>query len=306
MKNKIIFLMGPTASGKTDLAIKLIQDFPLDIISVDSALIYKGMDIGTAKPSEEELSLAPHRLINIIDPKHTYSVANFRMDALKEIKLVWDKGRVPILVGGTMLYFKSLVDGLSNLPESNPLIRANLENLLINKGINFLYEQLKILDVETASKLHPNDTQRILRALEVCEISKKTMSELLRERKQNFELNPLQLALLPEDRKKLHDKIEKRFLDMIKKGFIEEVETLFSRGDLKSNMPSIRAVGYRQIWKYLQGEYLLDEAVYRAICATRQLAKRQITWLRSWNNLNIVDPYKYDDVNLLVNNYLNS
>ena len=306
MKNKIIFLMGPTASGKTDLAIKLMKDFPLDIISVDSALIYRGMNIGTAKPSEEELLLAPHRLIDIIDPKETYSVANFRNDALKEIKLIWDKGRIPILVGGTMLYFKSLVDGLSNLPESNPVIRQSLENQLNNKGISFLYEQLKELALETALKLHPNDSQRILRAMEVCQVSQKPMSELLRQREQNFELHPLQLALLPENRKKLHDKIEKRFHDMIKKGFVEEVKTLFSRGDLNENMPSIRAVGYRQIWKYLQGEYLLDEAIFRAICATRQLAKRQITWLRSWNNLSIVEPHKYDDVNLLVNNYLNS
>ncbi|SEL96098.1 tRNA dimethylallyltransferase [Pasteurella skyensis] len=279
-----LFLMGPTASGKTDLAIKLRQNLPVEIISVDSALIYKGMDIGTAKPSQEELALAPHRLIDIIDPAQSYSVANFRDDALKEMAEVTASGRIPLLVGGTMLYYKGLVEGLSPLPSSQPEIRADIQLKAEQQGWGELHKELLSIDPIAGQRINENDSQRIGRALEVFYISGRTMTELTAQKGESLPYDVLQFAITPQDRAVLHNRIEQRFHKMIALGFEQEVARLFERKDLHIDLPSIRCVGYRQMWEYLQGDISLDEAIFKGICATRQLAKRQITWLRGWNS----------------------
>ncbi|QLB23727.1 tRNA (adenosine(37)-N6)-dimethylallyltransferase MiaA [Pasteurella skyensis] len=276
--------MGPTASGKTDLAIKLRQNLPVEIISVDSALIYKGMDIGTAKPSQEELALAPHRLIDIIDPAQSYSVANFRDDALKEMAEVTASGRIPLLVGGTMLYYKGLVEGLSPLPSSQPEIRADIQLKAEQQGWGELHKELLSIDPIAGQRINENDSQRIGRALEVFYISGRTMTELTAQKGESLPYDVLQFAITPQDRAVLHNRIEQRFHKMIALGFEQEVARLFERKDLHIDLPSIRCVGYRQMWEYLQGDISLDEAIFKGICATRQLAKRQITWLRGWNS----------------------
>ncbi len=285
---KAIFLMGPTASGKTGLAIELTKHLPVEIISVDSALIYKGMDIGTAKPTAEELAIAPHRLIDILDPALSYSAADFRSDALSEMADIVAKGKIPLLVGGTMLYFKALLDGLSPLPAADPNIRAEIEKEAQQKGWQALHEKLCQLDPVSGARIHPNDPQRLSRALEVFLISGKTLTELTENKGQALPYQVQQFAIVPE-RNELHQRIEQRFHQMMAQGFENEVEQLYQRGDLSSDLPSIRCVGYRQIWDYLSGETSRDEAIYRGICATRQLAKRQITWLRSWNNLTLLN-----------------
>ncbi|MDP8169852.1 tRNA (adenosine(37)-N6)-dimethylallyltransferase MiaA [Pasteurella skyensis] len=279
-----LFLMGPTASGKTDLAIKLRQNLPVEIISVDSALIYKGMDIGTAKPSQEELALAPHRLIDIIDPVQSYSVANFRDDALKEMAEITASGRIPLLVGGTMLYYKGLVEGLSPLPSSQPEIRADIQLKAEQQGWGELHKELLSIDPIAGQRINENDSQRIGRALEVFYISGRTMTELTAQKGESLPYDVLQFAITPQDRAVLHNRIEQRFHKMIALGFEQEVARLFERKDLHIDLPSIRCVGYRQMWEYLQGDISLDEAIFKGICATRQLAKRQITWLRGWNS----------------------
>ncbi|MDP8177357.1 tRNA (adenosine(37)-N6)-dimethylallyltransferase MiaA [Pasteurella skyensis] len=279
-----LFLMGPTASGKTDLAIKLRQNLPVEIISVDSALIYKGMDIGTAKPSQEELALAPHRLIDIIDPAQSYSVANFRDDALKEMAEITASGRIPLLVGGTMLYYKGLVEGLSPLPSSQPEIRADIQLKAEQQGWGELHKELLSIDPIAGQRINENDSQRIGRALEVFYISGRTMTELTAQKGESLPYDVLQFAITPQDRAVLHNRIEQRFHKMIALGFEQEVARLFERKDLHIDLPSIRCVGYRQMWEYLQGDISLDEAIFKGICATRQLAKRQITWLRGWNS----------------------
>ncbi|WP_369828924.1 tRNA (adenosine(37)-N6)-dimethylallyltransferase MiaA [Glaesserella sp. 15-184] len=279
-----IFLMGPTASGKTDLAISLRQQLPVEVLSVDSALIYKGMDIGTAKPSKEELELAPHRLIDILDPAESYSVMNFREDALREMAEITAQGKIPLLVGGTMLYYKSLLDGLSPLPSADPTVRAEIEAKAEQIGWNGLHQELSQIDPISAERINPNDSQRINRALEVFYISGKTMTELTAQQGEAIPYDILQFAIAPQDRTVLHQRIEQRFHKMIDLGFEQEVRTLYERGDLNADLPSIRCVGYRQMWEYLAGEVSLDEAIYKGICATRQLAKRQITWLRGWTS----------------------
>ncbi|MDP8162603.1 tRNA (adenosine(37)-N6)-dimethylallyltransferase MiaA [Pasteurella skyensis] len=279
-----LFLMGPTASGKTDLAIKLRQNLPVEIISVDSALIYKGMDIGTAKPSQEELALAPHRLIDIIDPAQSYSVANFRDDALKEMAEITASGRIPLLVGGTMLYYKGLVEGLSPLPSSQPEIRADIQLKAEQQGWGELHKELLSIDPIAGQRINENDSQRIGRALEVFYISGRTMTELTAQKGESLPYDVLQFAITPQDRAVLHNRIEQRFHKMIALGFEQEVARLFERKDLHIDLPSIRCVGYRQMWEYLQGDISLDEAIFKGICATRQLAKRQTTWLRGWNS----------------------
>ncbi|MCK3654859.1 tRNA (adenosine(37)-N6)-dimethylallyltransferase MiaA [Pasteurellaceae bacterium Macca] len=289
-----IFLMGPTASGKTDLAIALRQKLPVEVISVDSALIYRGMDIGTAKPSSAELALAPHRLIDILDPKESYSVANFREDALNEMAEITAQGKIPLLVGGTMLYYKGLLEGLSPLPSADPTLRAEIEARAEQQGWGALHQELLRIDPVAGARINPNDSQRINRALEVFYLSGKTMTTLTAEQGEGIPYDILQFAIAPQDRSVLHQRIEQRFHKMIELGFEAEVRGLFQRGDLHRDLPSIRCVGYRQMWEYLAGEVSLDEAIYKGICATRQLAKRQITWLRGWQSeiqwLDSLDP----------------
>ena len=279
-----LFLMGPTASGKTDLAIVLRQQLPVEVISVDSALIYKGMDIGTAKPTPAELALAPHRLIDILDPKESYSAMNFREDALKEMAEISASGRIPLLVGGTMLYYKALLEGLSPLPSADPIIRAEIEEKAAKIGWTGMHQELLAIDPVAGTRINPNDSQRINRALEVFYITGKTMTELTAKKGEALPYRLLQFAIAPQDRAILHERIALRFQKMMDLGFEEEVKRLFLREDLHIDLPSIRCVGYRQMWEYLQGDISLDEAIYKGICATRQLAKRQITWLRGWKD----------------------
>ncbi len=286
--------MGPTASGKTDLAIALRQQLPVEVISVDSALIYRGMDIGTAKPSQAELERAPHRLIDILDPAESYSVMNFREDALREMAEITAQGKIPLLVGGTMLYYKSLLDGLSPLPSADPSVRAQIEAKAEQIGWSGLHQILNQIDPIAAERINPNDSQRINRALEVFYISGKTMTELTASQGEGIPYDIIQFAIAPQDRAVLHQRIEQRFHKMIDLGFEQEVRKLYERGDLSVDLPSIRCVGYRQMWEYLAGQISLDEAIFKGICATRQLAKRQITWLRGWTSelewLDSLDP----------------
>ena len=279
-----IFLMGTTASGKTDLAIQLRQQLPVEVISVDSALIYRGMDIGTAKPSKAELALAPHRLIDICDPAESYSAANFRTDALREMQEISAQGKIPLLVGGTMLYYKALLEGLSPLPSADEKVRSEIEAKAALIGWGGLHQELSKIDPISAQRINPNDSQRINRALEVFYLTGKTLTELTAQKGEALPYDILQFAIAPEQREVLHLRIEQRFHKMIELGFQQEVEKLYRRPDLNENLPSIRCVGYRQMWEYLRGDYDHDEMVFRGICATRQLAKRQITWLRGWTS----------------------
>lgn len=301
-----LFLMGPTASGKTDLAIRLRQQFPVEIISVDSALIYKGMDIGTAKPTAEELALAPHRLIDILDPNASYSAADFRRDALAAMNDIAREGKIPLLVGGTMLYFKALLEGLSPLPAANSDIRQQIEQEALTLGWKVLHDQLSEIDPVSAARIHPNDPQRLSRALEVYRISGKTLTELTQVKGESIPFNIKQFAIAPKDRKELHRRIELRFTKMMAAGFEEEVKQLHQRGDLHPDLPSIRCVGYRQMWDYFDGKSTLDEAVYRGVCATRQLAKRQLTWLRSWDALTWLDSENIEQAYEIVANSIAS
>ena len=277
---KAIFLMGPTASGKTALAIALRKVLPVELISVDSALIYRGMDIGTAKPDAAELSAAPHRLLDILDPAEAYSAADFRRDALAAMADIVAAGRIPLLVGGTMLYFKALLEGLSPLPSADPEVRARIEQQAAEQGWNALHQQLQEIDPVAAARIHPNDPQRLSRALEVFFISGKTLTELTQTSGDALPYQVHQFAIAPASRELLHQRIEQRFSSDVSFRFEAEVRALFARGDLHTDMPSIRCVGYRQMWSYLNGEIPYDEMVYRGVCATRQLAKRQVTWLR--------------------------
>ncbi|MFL9594243.1 tRNA (adenosine(37)-N6)-dimethylallyltransferase MiaA [Aeromonas schubertii] len=279
---RAIFLMGPTASGKTDLAIALTRVLPCDIISVDSALIYREMDIGTAKPSAAELAAAPHRLIDILDPSQSYSAADFRRDALREMAEIAGRGRIPLLVGGTMLYFKALLEGLSPLPSADPEVRRQLEEEAERLGWQALHDELSRVDPVAGARIHPNDPQRLTRALEVYRVSGKTLTELTRIQGEALPYRVSQFAIAPEERSELHRRIELRFDLMLQGGLEEEVRRLLERGDLTPDLPSIRCVGYRQMWDYLIGEVGYDEMRYRGIVATRQLAKRQMTWLRGW------------------------
>lgn len=289
-----LFLMGPTASGKTDLAIQLRKKYPVEIISVDSALIYRGMDIGTAKPTAEELAQAPHRLINILDPSKAYSVADFRQDALREMQAIACEGKIPLLVGGTMLYYKALLEGLSPLPAADPHIRQEIELQAQQIGWEGLHTELQQIDPISAARIHPNDPQRLSRALEVYRISGKTLTELTKTKGEPIPFRIKQFAIAPKDRAELHRRIELRFEKMVQSGFEEEVKALYARDDLHPDLPSIRCVGYRQMWEYLDGKGSLDEAIFRGVCATRQLAKRQITWLRSWDDLTWLDSEHVD------------
>ena len=276
-----ILLMGPTASGKTELAVELAKHLPVDLISVDSALVYRRMNIGTAKPEPGVLSQAPHRLIDICDPEQAYSVTQFRQDALREMADITATGRIPLLVGGTMLYFRALQEGLSNLPESDPAVRANLEQRLAREGLAVLHEQLGEVDPEAAGRIHANDPQRILRALEVWEISGQPLSKLQGEKRESgMPYRAIKLVRAPAERSVLHERIERRFHAMLQQGFEQEVRSLILRPGVVPDLPSMRAVGYRQMVGYLLGDYGYDEMIEKGIAATRQLAKRQFTWLR--------------------------
>jgi tRNA dimethylallyltransferase len=277
-----IFLMGPTASGKTDIALRLTEQLPCDIISVDSAMIYRGMDIGTAKPDAATLRKTPHRLIDIRDPSEPYSAAQFRNDALVEIEEIRQRGRIPLLVGGTMLYFKALENGLSLLPHADKGIRDKIEEQAQLEGWAALHVRLKSIDPVAAGRIHPNDPQRIQRALEVYELTGETLTNLmLKGRSGSLPFKIIKMIISPTEREDLHQRIEQRFYDMMEAGFVKEVENLHHRGDLTLDLPSTRCVGYRQLWQYLDGKYVYDEAVKKGIYATRQLAKRQLTWLRA-------------------------
>ncbi|MBU2971819.1 tRNA (adenosine(37)-N6)-dimethylallyltransferase MiaA [Pseudoalteromonas sp. C2R02] len=277
--------MGPTAAGKTDLAIQLCQTLNTEVISVDSALVYRDMDIGTAKPSADELAQAPHHLIDMLDPSEVYSTANFCTDALNKIEALHAQGKIPLLVGGTMMYFKSLLEGISPLPEADVEIRKHLEIEANEKGWPALHEELTSVDPVAASRISENDSQRINRALEVYRITGKPMSELQNVKTGALPYKVLQFAIAPEDRSVLHQRIEQRFKIMLDQGFEKEVKALYNREDLNVKLPSIRCVGYRQMWDYLEGGIDYDEMVFRGIVATRQLAKRQLTWLRGWENV---------------------
>lgn len=281
----VIFLMGPTASGKTALAIELAKRLPCDIISVDSALVYRGMDIGTAKPTAAEQAQAPHRLLDLIDPTEAYSAADFRRDALREIESIVAQGRIPLLVGGTMLYYKALLEGLSPLPAADPIIRQAIETEAEQIGWDALHQQLQQIDPVSAARIHPNDPQRLSRALEVYRISGKTLTELTQTKGEQLPYRTLQFAIAPTDRDLLRQRIAERYKLMLSQGFEQEVRALYQRGDLHADLPSIRCVGYRQMWEYLEEKMSYDEMVYRGIVATCQLAKRQMTWLRGWENV---------------------
>ena len=286
---KALFILGPTASGKTALALNLAQQQPIEIISVDSALVYRGMDIGTAKPSAAEQAICPHHLIDIIDPTESYSAAQFAKDAESLIHAIHSRGRLPVLVGGTMLYVKALLEPLTPLPESNAEIRAQIDQEAHQLGWPALHAQLATIDPTTAARLEPNDAQRINRALEIYRISGKPMSQWLSEdtREHALSFQPILTALIPEPRAVLHERINQRFIQMLNHGFIDEVQTLRQRGDLHLGLPSMRCVGYRQAWEYLDGAYDDDELIARGQAATRQLAKRQMTWIRGMPEIQV-------------------
>jgi len=281
----VIFLLGPTASGKTALATALYQRLNAELISVDSALIYRGMDIGTAKPTPAELQLAPHHLIDIRDPAQSYSAADFRADALRLIAQIQHRGNIPVLVGGTMLYFKALLEGISPLPEADPAIRQQLEQEAAVKGWAAMHQQLAQVDPVSAARIHPNDPQRINRALEVYRISGQSLTALTAEKGEPFAYPVHQFAIAPDDRAILHQRIAQRYMLMLQQGFEQEVRRLKQRPGLHLDLPSMRCVGYRQMWQYLDNECSYQQMVERGIAATRQLAKRQLTWLRSWPDL---------------------
>ncbi len=281
----VICLMGPTASGKTALAMALHETLPCDIVSVDSALIYRDMNIGTAKPTADELARFPHRLINLRDASESYSAAEFCHDALAEIAEIRSRNRIPLLVGGTMMYFKSLIEGISPLPTANAEIRKAIECEAAEKGWQVLHEQLAEIDPVSAKRIHQNDPQRLTRALEVYRLTGNTLTQLTEIKGDKLTGNVLQLAITPKERSALHERIALRYQQMVEMGFEDEVIKLRSRGDLHQDLPSIRCVGYRQMWQYLDGDFDHDEMIFRGICATRQLAKSQLTWLRSWPNL---------------------
>jgi tRNA dimethylallyltransferase len=295
-----ICLMGPTAAGKTALAVELVQRFPFEIISVDSAQIYKSMDIGTGKPDAETRRRAPHRLIDFLDPLQSYSAARFCEDVRREMADIRAAGKLPLLVGGTMLYFKALRDGLAQMPAADEQVRAEILALANANGWAAVHAELALVDPTAAARIHPNDPQRLQRALEVFRVSGRSLSDWQAFQSQLPVVNDSLrfLSIQPVDRNVLHQRIARRFYQMLAEGLVGEVEALYARGDLGPDLPSIRSVGYRQVWQYLRQEIGYDAMVERGIIATRQLAKRQLTWLRSWPSLHVFDS---DDKNLISN-----
>jgi tRNA dimethylallyltransferase len=289
---RVICISGPTASGKTQWACALADRLQGAIISVDSAMIYRGMDIGTAKPSAEELLRYPHRLIDVCDPRESYSAARFCDDTHREMADVITQGKVPILVGGTMMYFHALLQGLSDIPASNEVIRKALTQRADTEGLDVLYHELQRIDPTAANQMKPQDHQRILRALEVYELSGRPLSSYWGQKKTESSASSFfHVALMPKDRACLHERIRVRFMQMMERGFLEEVQRLYARGDLHADLPSMRTVGYRQLWAYCSGENPdLNDAIEKGIAATRQLAKRQMTWVRNWPGLVQLDP----------------
>ncbi|MAB43045.1 MAG: tRNA (adenosine(37)-N6)-dimethylallyltransferase MiaA [Pseudomonadales bacterium] len=305
----LVCLMGPTASGKTDLAMYLYDQFPCELVSVDSVLVYRGMDIGSAKPDAQTLQRYPHHLIDMLDPAEPYSAARFRDDALALIEDITARGRVPLLVGGTMLYFKALAGGLASMPSADPVVRARIEAMALEQGWPAVHAALAQVDPASAERIHPNDPQRISRAYEVFLGSGITLTQW--HERQHAEKAADQtpgsgvlpytvryLAVAPRERSVLHERIAERFSLMLQQGLISEVEALHARGDLDVSMPSIRAVGYRQVWDYLEGRLSYEQMHERGVIATRQLAKRQFTWLRGWNEpiewLDSLDPKRFE------------
>lgn len=284
--------MGPTACGKTNLAIRLSQAMPVDIISVDSALVYRTMDIGTAKPEASELEIAPHALINLCDPSEIYSTGQFCADALLAIDNAFSKNHTPLLVGGTMLYFHKLLFGLADLPTADVVVREQLTKDAEKIGWIAMHERLQQVDPVAAAKIKPQDPQRIQRALEVFLLTGKPISELQKNSEPSLLADDevITIALIPKDRAWLHENIQKRFEKMLERGFLDEVRALRARSDMHPDLPSMRVVGYRQAWEYLEGKVDFETMKLKAIAATRQLAKRQMTWLRSWDNLTVFDP----------------
>ncbi|MGH8174075.1 MAG: tRNA (adenosine(37)-N6)-dimethylallyltransferase MiaA [Rhodanobacteraceae bacterium] len=285
-----IFLMGATATGKTALACALAERFPLDLVSVDSALVYRGLDIGTAKPDAATLARHPHRLIDLRDPADPYSAADFRRDARAAMEDISRTGRIPLLVGGTGLYFRALAQGLSDLPEASPSLRARIADEAVHVGWAAMHARLAKLDAVAASRIQPGDQQRIQRALEIIELTGKPLSEQTGGMPDRFPWRVLKLALVPRDRSELHERIARRFDAMLDAGFLDEVRALHRRGDLHAALPAVRAVGYRQAWQHLEGGYDAPTFRERSIFATRQLAKRQVTWLRGELDARCFDP----------------
>lgn len=299
MRPLVLCLMGPTASGKTALAVEIVKRFPCEIISVDSAMVYRGLDIGTAKPDAATLQQAPHRLLDICDPADVYSAGDFKKDALREIENIIQQHKIPLLVGGTMMYFHILEHGLDDIPSRDNAVRTQIQQQAEQEGWPALHEKLKNIDPKAALRIHPHDSQRIQRALEVYTLSGKPIT-------QHQQLSPPHpaytfhhLVLCPADRSHLHARIEKRFLTMLDLGFMEEVKKLHQRPDLSLEKPALRAVGYRQAWEYLSGKLTWDEMKEKTIIATRQLAKRQLTWLRRWKEAVWFDSEREDLVNVV-------
>lgn len=290
-----IVLMGPTASGKTAVALELARELPCEIVSVDSALVYKDMNIGTAKPDAETLRSIPHHLVDIIEPHETYSAARFRDDALTAMREITERGSIPLLVGGTMLYFQALLQGLNELPPADPMIRLVIDTMAQEQGWPAVHAKLRELDPDTARRLEPNDAQRVQRALEIYYITGKTMGELLQKpRYVYFPYAPIKVALVPSDRARLHAAIEARFDHMLAAGLVAEVERLRDDYGLDPTMPSMRCVGYRQAWQFLERRLTQEELRSEGIAATRQLAKRQLTWLRGMTDVTVFDTPQVD------------
>lgn len=293
MNPVIVCLIGPTASGKTQTAVELVQKYPFEIISVDAAMVYRSMDIGTAKPDKDTLNVAPHHLIDICDPTESYSVGQFCQDAVREIEAIIAKGKLPLLVGGTMLYFHALTNGLSALPQGDLAIRTAINQQASQIGWPTLHAELVKVDPIAAKRIHPHDAQRISRALEIYQITGQPWSNFIEKRQSYLTCPMINFVLCPQDRHELHQRIAARFDAMLAKGWIEEVEQLFQRGDLSASMQAMRTVGYRQIWRYLSGELDFNEMREQGISATRQLAKRQMTWLKKFEPL---QPFEQDVV----------
>ena len=292
----VVAIMGPTASGKTGLALELAKHIPAEIISVDSALVYRHMDIGTAKPTPEEMAIAPHWLVDIIEPNEAYSVAEFVKDATRLIGEIHSRGKLPILAGGTIMYFNALINGISPLPKSDTKIRDDIAREAEEKGWQVLHDELAVIDPVAAARIRPNDPQRLTRALEVYRSSGQTLTHWQQRATTRCPYNIEQFAIAPQDRAVLHDRIAQRFDLMLEQGLVAEVEKLYQRGDLNEDMPSIRSVGYRQVWQYLNGELSYADMRDRGIIATRQLAKRQLTWLRGWSELTWLDTFAKDNL----------
>jgi len=283
--------MGPTASGKTDVAVALAKRFPVEIISVDSALVYRGMDIGTAKPDAKTLERVPHRLIDMRDPEESYSAGDFVRDARREMDAIFASGRIPLLVGGTMLYFRALTEGLADLPAADAKVRREIDELAARLGWPAVHAELQSVDPVAAARINPNDSQRIQRALEVYRVSGKALSEWQQRAEISLDdIKYIKIALIIEPRQLLHERIASRLEQMVENGFLDELRRLRARPGARCDSPSMRSVGYRQFWKYLDNEYSLEEARDRALFATRQLAKRQLTWLRSETSIFSVNP----------------